>query len=274
MPGVLRATFATAVRAARSTSPDAVGEFPGFEPYPLIRLDDRISGRIVEAVVHWDGPDGRVGSACDGDRRWDRSHRLPARRSARARQLAQVGPSISPTISVGYGPQPVETTTRTPSASHPLGSDGSPVVIESRAGTALGQCRDTGSSVAPHLHFHIADGPSAVGANGIPFVLRHVPVGQPGLETQTISTPTRQPRRQCTHPASRGDGRVDLGEQGRRLKSVCDPPPFAQLGESARCVAQGERAAPAAGQAERHRPHPSAGREERWSAPPDPASPA
>ncbi len=87
MPGVLRATFATAVRAARSTSPDAVGEFPGFEPYPLIRLDDRISGRIVEAVVHWDGPDGRVGSACDGDGRWDRSHRLPARRSARARQL-------------------------------------------------------------------------------------------------------------------------------------------------------------------------------------------
>jgi hypothetical protein len=52
LPGVLRATFATALRAARSTSPDAVGEFPGFEPYPLIRLDDWVSGRVVEAVVH------------------------------------------------------------------------------------------------------------------------------------------------------------------------------------------------------------------------------
>jgi Peptidase family M23 len=39
-----------------------------------------------------------------------------------------------------------------------------------RAGQQLGNVGNTGSSVAPHLHFHITDGPSAVGANGIPFV--------------------------------------------------------------------------------------------------------
>ncbi|HSS68132.1 MAG TPA: M23 family metallopeptidase, partial [Nocardioidaceae bacterium] len=37
-------------------------------------------------------------------------------------------------------------------------------------GEQLGKVGNTGSSVAPHLHFHITDGPSAVGANGIPFV--------------------------------------------------------------------------------------------------------
>ena len=39
-----------------------------------------------------------------------------------------------------------------------------------RVGEQLGRVGNTGSSVAPHLHFHITDGPSAVGANGIPFV--------------------------------------------------------------------------------------------------------
>jgi len=52
MPRVLRATFASAVRAARSTQPEAVGAFPGFKPYPLIRLDDWVAGRVVEAVIH------------------------------------------------------------------------------------------------------------------------------------------------------------------------------------------------------------------------------
>lgn len=52
MPSVLRETFATAIRGARSTPPDAVGEAPAFEPSPLIRVDDWVSGRVVEAVVH------------------------------------------------------------------------------------------------------------------------------------------------------------------------------------------------------------------------------
>jgi hypothetical protein len=52
MPGVLHETFAGTIAEARRTEPGTVGAFPGFEPYPLIRLDDFVSGRIVEAVVH------------------------------------------------------------------------------------------------------------------------------------------------------------------------------------------------------------------------------
>jgi hypothetical protein len=52
MSGVLRTTFARAIDDARSTQGSTVGAFPGFEPYPLIRLDEFISTRIVEAVVH------------------------------------------------------------------------------------------------------------------------------------------------------------------------------------------------------------------------------
>jgi hypothetical protein len=52
MTGRLRHTFARTIAEARSNEPDLVGAFPGFEPYPLIRLDNFISSRIVEAVVH------------------------------------------------------------------------------------------------------------------------------------------------------------------------------------------------------------------------------
>jgi hypothetical protein len=52
LPSVLRKTFASAVHDARAAPAGTLGEFPGFEPYPLIRLDDWISGRVVEAVVH------------------------------------------------------------------------------------------------------------------------------------------------------------------------------------------------------------------------------
>jgi len=52
LPGMLRSTFAETIAAVRRTEPAMVGAFPGFEPYPLIRLDDFVSSRIVEAVVH------------------------------------------------------------------------------------------------------------------------------------------------------------------------------------------------------------------------------
>ncbi len=41
-----------------------------------------------------------------------------------------------------------------------------------RPGQKLGQVGNTGSSTAPHLHFHVTDGPSAVGSNGVPWVFR------------------------------------------------------------------------------------------------------
>jgi Mycothiol maleylpyruvate isomerase N-terminal domain len=52
MPVVLRDTFAQTLGEVRGTEPSTVGVFSGFEPSPLIRLDEFVSSRIVEAVVH------------------------------------------------------------------------------------------------------------------------------------------------------------------------------------------------------------------------------
>jgi hypothetical protein len=38
-----------------------------------------------------------------------------------------------------------------------------------RRGQVLGLVGNTGNSVAPHLHFHVMDGPSALDANGLPY---------------------------------------------------------------------------------------------------------
>ena len=48
MPDVLGATFAKTVEGARSTPPDTVGS--GY--YALMRLDEFVPSRVVEAVVH------------------------------------------------------------------------------------------------------------------------------------------------------------------------------------------------------------------------------
>lgn len=48
MPGVLRETFGQSVAESRATPPDTVG--PGF--YALMRLDEFVPSRVVEAVVH------------------------------------------------------------------------------------------------------------------------------------------------------------------------------------------------------------------------------
>ena len=39
-----------------------------------------------------------------------------------------------------------------------------------RAGQVLGLLGNTGNTDAPHLHFHIMDGPSPLQSNGLPFV--------------------------------------------------------------------------------------------------------
>jgi len=48
MPDTLAATFAKTVSGARSLAPDTVG--PGY--YALMRLDEFVASRVVEAVVH------------------------------------------------------------------------------------------------------------------------------------------------------------------------------------------------------------------------------
>jgi Mycothiol maleylpyruvate isomerase N-terminal domain len=48
MPDVLAATFAKTVEGARSMAPDTIG--PGY--YALMRLDEFVASRVVEAVVH------------------------------------------------------------------------------------------------------------------------------------------------------------------------------------------------------------------------------
>jgi hypothetical protein len=48
MPGVLRETFSKTISEARAADPDMVG--PGY--YALMRLDEFVPSRVVEAVVH------------------------------------------------------------------------------------------------------------------------------------------------------------------------------------------------------------------------------
>jgi murein DD-endopeptidase MepM/ murein hydrolase activator NlpD len=42
-----------------------------------------------------------------------------------------------------------------------------------KTGQVLGLLGNTGNSTAPHLHFHLMDGPSPLNANGIPYVFRN-----------------------------------------------------------------------------------------------------
>lgn len=42
-----------------------------------------------------------------------------------------------------------------------------------KTGQTLGLLGDTGNSTAPHLHFHVMDGPSPLNANGLPYVFAH-----------------------------------------------------------------------------------------------------
>ncbi|MEO8748488.1 MAG: M23 family metallopeptidase [Rhodanobacter sp.] len=42
-----------------------------------------------------------------------------------------------------------------------------------KAGMVIGNLGDTGNTSAPHLHFHVMDGPSSIGSEGVPYVIGH-----------------------------------------------------------------------------------------------------
>jgi len=79
-------------------------------------------------------------------------------------------------------------------------------------GQVLGLVGNSGNSVAPHLHFHVMDGPSALDANGLPYLLEGFSITgvSPGTEAfdaaeadgtplavQTVTPPLRATR---AHP--------------------------------------------------------------------------
>jgi hypothetical protein len=60
MPGVLEETFSKTIEEARSTPPGTIG--PGY--YALMRLDEFVPSRVVEAVVHGMDLTDAVGTEC------------------------------------------------------------------------------------------------------------------------------------------------------------------------------------------------------------------
>ena len=52
-----------------------------------------------------------------------------------------------------------------------------------RRGQPLGLVGNTGNSSAPHLHFHVVDGPSPLASNGRPYVIDSFSVVSRGVST-------------------------------------------------------------------------------------------
>ena len=49
-----------------------------------------------------------------------------------------------------------------------------------KAGDLLGELGNSGNTDAPHLHFHVMDGPDPLASDGLPYPVRQPAVGGPG----------------------------------------------------------------------------------------------
>ena len=75
-------------------------------------------------------------------------------------------------------------------------------------GAELGLLGNTGNTDAPHLHFHVMDGPSPLRSNGLPFVFDHVE-GQGALtDIDALESPSATAK-VAVDPATRAGGHDD-----------------------------------------------------------------
>ena len=55
-----------------------------------------------------------------------------------------------------------------------------------KRGQVLGLVGNSGNTLAPHVHFHVMDGPSPIDSNGLPYVLSSFSVSERGVSTEVF----------------------------------------------------------------------------------------